>query len=1569
MSIEALLQDCRSQGISLTLGPDDQLDLHAKTTPAAALLSRLKQHKPQLIRYLQELKIVQLEQALAEPVPKLGPWRQTALSFQQERMWLLEQLQAGATEYNLSRSFLLQGSLHQTALAQALAYLADFHPIFRTSYHLHHDLPSQQLAEHSHFQLRQLDLSMAGTDQQQQCRRLLQTEAEHPFMLGVDSCFRALLIRLAADRYIFSITLHHISADGWSVAILCQQITELYRQFRSGQLPQLTPPACDYADFARWQRQRLSTERVAPLVRRWQQRLADAIPNLTFPPDQPRSPQPDRQAAVFQQQFSPEQWQHISTFARRCAVSPFVVLYSAFSLLLARYSGCDDVLTGTTLANRDHPQLQTLVGYVANTVVLRSRIDPQQNFRQLLTQASEVVSSAFSDGHLPFEQLLDHLAVTRQQHQPPLFNVMLVLHNMKPVLPELEHITITPVAEQHRQARYDLALDIWQQADHLQLEWEYATALYQPERIAQIASDFQYLLQQLLKHDQQPLATIPLLDSTAVAQYQRNWQGPQTEIFAQGSVVSQCLSQALRRPQQIAIQAGDIRLSYQELAQQVNNYAAALAALLPKPGQIIGVYCQRHAQLPVILLAIWQSGHAYLPLDPAYPTARLAHMINDSQAALLLTDDDLLGQAALLTSKVLSYRQLLQLPKAACPAINAEALAYVIYTSGSTGLPKGVQLSQAAVANFLQAMASRLQLTATDHLLAVTSISFDIHVLELFLPLLSGARLTLASQDPQQLLHLLQQDVSLMQATPTSWQMLRDFGWQPAADLQVLSGGEALPAELLAFFLQHQVRIWNMYGPTETCVWSAMALLTPDRQIHLGQPIDNTGLYLLDRHQQLVPAGVCGELAITGAGLAIGYLNQPALTAEKFIQLQLPGQQQCRAYLTGDLGRIDAQGKLRYLGRADNQIKLHGHRIETGEIENLLCEMAVVSAAVVLLNPAEQRLYAFVQTAAAESSELPAQLLHYLQQRLPAFMLPAQILLLAAFPQTPNGKTDRKALQQLLGQLPAHAVAVASNHDLSAYPAVLVRLWQEQLGLTQLDPAQSFFALGGNSIRFVTLIAKLKQQTGLDLPIRQLLADPSLKNLAAALHNAGADVRVELTLAADLPQQPNWQHAPITVPSLPNRRSLLQRGGSQHFWVVNQTIVLEDPEQNISFTLICQTIQTLCAHHPALRSRFSADFSTEQIVDLHTLFSAELCVDLSGTDSLATAEQRLRQTLAEMAGSPQLFRLFYLRQHQQVLLVLSLHHAIFDGFSMDVLAKNFQQVLAARLAQQSSVCLAPDPYLQFVQQYQDYFSNLDSTQLQSSAELQFWLSLSQIPVRRLFSESEILRANIPVHHRNQSRLLAPALTERLQAVAAARQLPEDCLHTGALVHALVRVFELDAVSLELSNFNRLQSFIHCPTDGIFGYLVSPVPLVINATDSQHSLSAATACQHFLQQAPHHGVGYAGLRQYCQDPLIQQQLATLPTPEFIFNFQAQLNRQQHTGMSPTATEPLLEQLRQTIPSVLTDADMSSAHAIYISTSYEQQQQQVFVGYSGQLFSEPQITRLIDHYLKNLEEMLQ
>lgn len=1030
-------------------------------------------------------------------------------SFAQQRLWFLQQLAPENPFYNISAAIRFVGLLNVAALEQALNEIVRRHEILRTNFEMVAGELQQVVSANRLIVLSVVDLQTQPSDEREAtAQEWAIAEAQRPFNLITDPLFQAALLQLEIDDHILVLNLHHILADGWSIGVLVRELGVLYPAFCQGHNAPLPELPIQYADFAHWQREWLHGEILETHLRYWRQQLAD-LPGLNLPTDRSRPAVQTYRGATDDFAFSSHLTLQLERLSQQTGTTLFMTLLAAFQTLLSRYTGQTEIVVGSPISNRNQRELEDLIGFFVNSLVLRTDLSGNPTFRELLTRVREVTLEAYAHQDLPFEKLVQELHPERDLSQHPLFQVAIALQNTPIDTLVLPDLALSQFKFEQGTSRLDLELHLWQTPEGLQGQVTYSTDLFDRSTIARTIGHFQTLLTAIAENPDRAIATLPILSP---AEWQQLVAWNQTEQPYPQSCIHQLFeAQAALTPDAIAVVDATEQLTYRELNHRSNQLAHYLQQLGVVPDDLVGLCMERSTWMLVGLLGVLKAGGAYVPLDPTYPIERLQWIVEDAQLAIVLTHSSAIAAEKLECLKVIvnldrEWSAIAEL-SSENPVTNVslDHLAYVIYTSGSTGQPKGVLVEHRGLANLAHAQQQIFDLKPIDRVLQFASLSFDASIFEIVMALTTGATLHVVPESARlgnSLIEYLEQSAITHATLPPA--VLKTL---PAAELPTLQtlivAGEACTTEMVQQWGMHR-RFFNAYGLTETTVWSTVAeLKMSDRPTLIGHPIANTQLYVLDTNLQPVPIGIPGELYISGAGVTRGYLNRPALTKERFIHYKM-GSDSVRLYRTGDWVRYQPNGELEFLGRVDRQVKIRGYRIELEEVEHGLCQHPDICQAVVV--PQETtghaRLIAYVvpQPNAPVSSP---ELRNFLKQKLPAYLIPAEIIVRSSLPLTVSGKIDRNALSETVSHAQSYTFVTARTPT----EATLATLWQSILNLEQVSVQDNFFELGGDSLLAAKLVDQINQKFDQKLPLSELFLAPTIEQLAQVLQSHQEDIR------------------------------------------------------------------------------------------------------------------------------------------------------------------------------------------------------------------------------------------------------------------------------------------------------------------------------------------------------------------------------------------------------------------------------------------------------------------------------
>ncbi len=1428
------------------------------------------------------------------------------LSFAQQRLWFLNLYEPESPEYNVPQTFRIEGVLDPELLERSLNGVVSRHESLRTTFVSQDGMPYQKVVDDLTVELPVHDLTQRPEEEAWEaamdgCRE----DAAKPFDLETGPLLRALLFRVAEKLWVLYLNVHHIANDQWSMGVLAKELAEFYAAGIENRPADLAELPVQYLDYGLWQRQWLSGEVLEEQVDFWRRRLA-AVPPLDLPTDRPRPAIRTFAGNTLALRLERGLGVRLGRLAAAESVTLFMVLSAAFKALLHHYTAQDDFAVGTLIANRRLPQVEGLIGFFANTLVLRTDLSGDPTFRQLLERERDVALDAFAHQDLPFEKLVEELNPPRDTARTPLCQAMLMLLNAPGGALELPGAKLSSVALDNRTSKMEMTLYMAGEGDGLNGYLEYNCDLFDVATMERFLGHFQTLLSSFASDPGLRLSQVPLL-----AEEERRhllFDLNDTAVPAPTKLLHQLLAaRCAASSGETAVEVAGERLTYGELGLRSNRLARYLAARGVGPEVLVGLCVTRSPDMVVALLAVLKAGGGYVPLDPEYPASRLELMLGDSRAPVVVT------QTALIEKLPPSDALIIDLDGdgAAIAAESAEPfdggarlsnLAYVIYTSGSTGTPKGVQISHEALVNFLLSMEKRPGFTADDSLLAVTTLSFDIAGLELYLPLLAGGRLVLATRDEAQAGERLvgmiaDSGITVLQATPATWRLLLGAGWEGDSSLKILCGGEALPHDLASELTAKAGEVWNVYGPTEATIWSTLDRLSPAShgdgagedqaaatggKVSIGLPLDNTQVHLLAPGSLMpVPLGVPGELLIGGLGLARGYRGQPAMTADRFVPDPYSEVAGARLYRTGDLARRFADGRLECLGRIDHQVKVRGFRIELGEIEAVLAGHDAVAQAVVLARedtPGSKRLVAYLTTAPGAQLPETADLKSWVKKSLPEYMVPAFFVPLDELPLTPNGKIDRRALEPP----DASAAQVEYVAPRNADEEKMADIWAELLKLERVGIHDDFFDLGGDSLLVVRVVTKAAK-AGVTITTKQAFEH---KTIAELIEAAGSvDIVAE--------QGPVVGHHPWTPAQLHFQEL---RHPNEHFHSTGN--LLEIRHGVIDPVLVRKALEVMVRHHDTLRMRMVEEpYEGETDVGAYGLGAnrhlvidpvgrppALLYVDLSGLPA-QEHEVRMSAVAREMVTTYNLtqgplFRavIFELEPSCPRLLFLSAHFYPVDLGSWIPLLDDFDTVYGQLVAGEE-VQLQPKTTsaVDWAKRLQERALNLPE------AERKYWMEQAPLRPTRIPMDHET-GPNDWTAARVERMILSAEDTEILLSHAPrAFGVQIDGIMVTAILEAFAHWVGAREFPIVLLGHGREPLYDDMDISRTVGWFNSLYPINVLLGPETKPDDVARFVNQQLRKVPHGGMGYGSLKYLGGDQEAARHLREAAWPQIFFNY--------------------------------------------------------------------------------------
>ncbi|NNE96751.1 MAG: amino acid adenylation domain-containing protein [Acidimicrobiales bacterium] len=1512
--------------------------LSAMITVSSSTSAGLKYRLRDLFRYPTVGQLAELVAAADDPdtatatdTPGREPHQPLPLSEDQEAVFFLDQLQGGSPAEHVWGVFEIQGALDTAALRAGVDTICHRHEILRTTFTATSDGPRQLVHQDIRAPFTVVDLRDFEGDQHVESQRILLETLQEPFEFQRQPPIRNLLVRLGDDRWIYLVMSHHIAVDHHSLTLFLDELNALYSEATGHGPANLPAVQMQYRDLERSLAP--SDADAAEQLAHWREVLSDAETVLALPTDHPRPPLQTWRGKRATFEVSEDSTNALRSLARSENATLFMALAAWLQFLLHRYTAQSDIVLGTSVSSRRTAEARHVIGHLLKTVVLRGRPDAAESFRDLLRATRETALDAYGNADVHFDQLVRSLHPHRDASRNPVFQVMLqVLEQQNLDLPGLsvERFEMDPQA-----CQFDLSFHFYEVGGSLSCDIDYDDSLFDESRIERLASHLLTSLDRIVAEPDADLNQLPILDGEEERQLLGLWNSTDTAL-SPTTFTELFEAQVDRNPDAVALEYDGLHLTYRQLDDRSNQLAHHLHASGVKPRDLVGLSLGRSLDLIVALLAILKAGAAYVPMDPGYPKERLRYMISDSGAKVVIATsstasglDDLDIPIARIDrdSNEIAERS----PNRLTAKPSPDDLAYVIYTSGSTGLPKGVMVHHDAVTNFAASMAATPGIGADDRLAAVTTVSFDIHVLELLVPLIEGATVVLVpddvSADGPALAQLLEKcGVTLMQATPTTWRLLLDAGWQPRPGFRALCGGEKLPPELASALAPVVQELWNMYGPTETTVWSSCDLVTTGHDISIGRPIANTTLHVLDKNLQLCPVGIPGELHIGGRGVTQGYLGRPDLTAERFIPD--PYSDDGRLYKTGDLVRRGEDGRISFLRRLDDQVKVRGYRIELAEIEATLSRLANIDQAAVVVRPTsagENRLVAYVQSSVERSTTALRQAL---AETLPGYMLPAVFVHVDEMPLTPNGKIDKKSLPEPELTRPVldsdFAEAESSVHLL------LTEIWTTVLEVDGLGIHDNFFELGGDSLLAIRVVS-MAQRAGLALSPRHLFFHQTIAELGTALESKSS---------SELGSRERAIGSGPAALTPGQRRYLTERGSvGLDQWNYSHLYAVSADVQRAEVALACRR---LVGRHEALRARFHRSDrgwsqtiddrphpATYQFRDLSSLSASEQWLEL---DRLV---QKAQESLDLEYGPVFQATHFALGAGQPDRLLLTVHHLVTDNLSWEICLEDLESYLTGAELQP-----IPTSYSEWTKS----LARMSQTR-QIRATAQSWLALPWHRVQTLpldFGASRSANTNDSVL---VEELQLP--TDVAHALEAAGRVDEILL--AGLVHALHGLTSQPVQLVDVMKHGRDPLAIEDDLSRTVGFLVSYSPYVLKVESPADPSDLMNQTLRQIRDIKALGDLNFDLLRFSGDQAFVGEFAELPSADVLFNYRGR------SAPAPLATPRIL----QTVDDLAIQTHSSNGlrrYALAVSADMEESEILVKFVYSRNLHSPATIRRL-------------
>jgi amino acid adenylation domain-containing protein len=1349
-------------------------------------------------------------------IAKRGNDDHLPLSFSQQRLWFVQQLEPDNYSYNMASAFQIKGKLNVTALEKSFNEIVKRHETLRTTFDIDSSKqPRQIINPYQPFELPIVDVT------ESEIKTLIEREFKQPFDL-TQSLLRVKLLKVSEDNHILLLTTHHIICDRWSIGLFLKEMTLLYGAFNHNQEFPLSNLTIQYADWAIWQRQQLQESELNKQINYWQQQLQD-ISVLELPTDHKRPPIPSYKGAQYPLNLPRQLSDQLKQLSSQEGVTLFTLLLTAFKVLLHRYTHQNDIVVGTELANRNRQEVEPLIGLFVNTLVLRTNISGNETFQNLLKQVREVTLSAFSHQDVPFEKIVEVLNPERNLSQMiPLFQVKFDFQLVPIKSLELPDLSLEHLSLESNSVKYELRFNLQETEDGINGLIEYSTDLFEERTIQAMVEHWQVLLTAIVQNPTQKISAFPLLLERE-KQLLNEWNQTQVDYPTNLCIHHLFEAQAKRNPDAIAVIERTKELTYQELNQKANQLADDLSKKGIKPEDRIGICLDRDSHLIVSILAILKSGAAYVPLDPNYPLERIKFIIEDANCSLILTQEkfkEILPQNKAYIVDINTSSSLSQpLPelnniKSPLPS-SPHNLAYIIYTSGSTGRPKGVAIEHRNTVQFLHWAKDVFNADQLAGVLASTSICFDLSIFEIFVPLSWGGTVILAENILALPTLATADQVTLINTVPSAINQLIQTHNLPSSVQTINLAGEALHSTLVQQ-IEPLAKIYNLYGPSEDTTYSTYGLVHSD-SVSIGSPIANTQAYILDPCLQPVPIGVAGELYLSSSGLSRGYLNRPDLTAEKFIpnpfyQSEKEKTTSSRLYKTGDKARYLPDGKIEYLGRFDHQVKIRGYRIELGEIEAVINQYPTIKETIVIPTQDHLSLIAYI---VLQPSEKLTQLRHFLEEKLPSYMIPNYFIELDKLPRLPNGKLDRKNLpnpDNLRFNIEANYVEPKTDLEKD-----IAKIWQKVLNQEAIGIYDNFFELGGHSLLGMTMIAEINELLEISIPLRKLFEKPTISGLIEQIETQ------EIGKKPHLPKlSPNWEERyqpfPLTdiqQAYLTGRNAIFELGNvATHGYREIETM-------GVTISQVEQALQTLIDRHDMLRMVILEE-GQQQILEDVPLYKIET-IDLRGQNpdpTLLELRERLSHQILDSKQWPLFEIVATLLDDNRIRFHISFDVLIGDAWSFQLLGAELIQII-----QNPDIAL-PKLTLSF----RDYVLaelSLRDTKLYQNA-LTYWQNrLATLPPSPELPVRQNLATITNPRFKRRSGKLVPSLWQSLKQKARKIGITPSSLILAAFSQLLAHWSRKGHFTLNLTLFNRLP--IHSDVNKIIGDFTSSILLEVNQT--------------------------------------------------------------------------------------------------------------------------------------------
>jgi len=1569
---DEFLSHLRSIGVKLWT-EDNQIRYKApKGVLTPALITHMKEQKEEILAFLHDAN-----RASNTHLPPIRPTSRGStipLSFAQERLWFLYQLEGQTATYNVPETLLLTGTIHVTALERSINNLIRRHEALRTTIGIKEGKTVQVIAPELTIPLPVVDLQMLPkAERLPEALRLAVDEANLPFDAMKGPLLRVSLLRLENQEHVLFLTMHHIVSDGWSKGILTREMAVLYEAFSQGKPSPLSELSIQYADYASWQRQWMAGEMLETQLDFWKRRLNEAPPLLELPADRSRPAIRSSHGGVLRFEIDHNLTKQLNQLSKDADVTIFMTLLSVFTTLLYRYCDKEDIIIGTNTANRTRAEIESVIGFFVNTLVLRIDLTGNPSFLELLRRVRQVALEAYSHQDIPFEKLVEALQPERSLSHNPLVQVMFLLQNAPMGSLELPGLVITPLETERFTSKFDLTVLMEERADGLRGEIEYSTDLFDEATIIRMIDHFMALLGAVVADPGERISLFSFLTEAERKQLLVEWNNTCTQNIQNRCIHELFDDQVERLPDAVAVvlpfagtdQMGERHITYWELFVRANQLARYLQSLNVGPEVKVGICVDRSIEMIVGLLGILKAGGAYVPIDPAFPTERIAVMLEDAEVSVVLTQKKSQsvfseirnqkpgGKSTVLVCLDTDWGRISQEKKEKPSSdVKPENLAYVIYTSGSTGSPRGVMIEHRSVVNLVSALFETVYADYTGPLRVglLASMVFDASVQQIFACLLHGHSLYLVDEetrrDGKQLNQFFHEyAIDIADCTPSLLSIMVKAG-EPgiagSALKQLIVGGEALPTSLVREFYQQErtksIRLANVYGPTECCVDVTAYTIDSSYKstqtvVPIGRPLTNTRVYIIDQQENPTPVGIPGEICVAGAGVGRGYLNDPGLTALKFASHS--SLKETRLYRTGDIGHWTNDGKIAFIGRNDDQVKIRGYRIEPGEIESHLCTHPLVSEALVLAKETSGDYKELIAYLVFEETLTVSELRNYLEKKLPEYMIPSYFIALESFPHNKSGKIDRNALP-----LPDEGDTIDQGTQYvrpgDEREEKLVQVWSKVLGNERIGARGNFFALGGDSIKALQVVARLREE-GIKLEIRDLFLYPNVEELAQRL------VGIE-------PGSTNEENITGEVPLTAIQQWFFQeyKGATNHY---NQAFLLSAREK-LDEKILRSVLLKIQEHHDALRMRYQMYKGNWIQQNGNTDYPMGFeCVNFQDTEDPNTALYKHSETVQrsiDLEQGPMIKGILY-RLPEGDRLFLMVHHLVIDGVSWRIILEDLQTAYRQiRNGEEISLPPRTDSFKCWAEKLQAY-SNTEVLDEKGYWQERETFCISSLPVdftvkEDVYQNSDVCSFKLSVE---ETKFL---LTEVHHAYNTEIN---DILIT-ALGRAMYHWTGNAETAIMLEGHGREALFENSDISRTVGWFTSMFPILIDLSASDDLGRQIKIVKENLRSIPRKGIGY-GILKFITAQRHKTDLALTLQPQISFNYLGQFGEEFESTLFTRAHEKIAPSID---PMAQRPFELELV-GIIIDDCFE-----MCVGYNKKGFMKETIHRFLSYYQEEL-----